>query len=158
MAKYISIILTSFMIVLGAYAAVAAEHSERPEADSLFVGADSPAGKIVIQFHDALKSAKPKLARSLLSDDVVIYEGGRVERSADEYANHHMLADMKYASSIASETLEHQVMIVGNIAISSSRTKSTGQYKGKPVNRSGMETIVLRKTENGWRIIRIHWS
>ena len=116
------------------------------------------AGKVVTQFHQAIQAGKKKEARSLLADDVIIYEGGRVERSADEYANHHMLADMDYLADIDIEVLEHEVSVVGNIAYSMSRTKLTGKIKGKTINSEGMESMVLQKINNQWKIVHIHWS
>ena len=131
-------------------------HNKIP--NKFFVNHDSAPGKVVTQFHKALKTGNKQLARSLLDDNVLIYEGGGVERSAEQYANHHMLSDMKYLKNIKSKLLEHIVLINGKTAISNARSLSKGQYKGKAVNRTGMETIVLRKIKGSWKIVRIHWS
>ncbi|WP_235281978.1 YybH family protein [Thalassotalea sp. ND16A] len=125
---------------------------------NMFSGTDSIPAKIVTQFHQALKSGDKELARSLLADNVLIFEGGGVERSAEEYAHHHMLADMKYLAAVNSTMLEHHVQITGNSAISISRSKTSGTYKGKDVDYEGMETMVLAKHANGWKIVHIHWS
>ncbi|UUO22918.1 nuclear transport factor 2 family protein [Colwellia sp. M166] len=116
------------------------------------------AGKAVTQFHQAIQAGNKKEARSFLADNVIIYEGGRVERSADDYANHHMLADMKYLADIDIEILEHEVSVLGNIAYSTSRTKLTGDVKGKQINSEGMESMILQKIESKWKIVHIHWS
>ncbi len=68
-----------------------------------------------------------------------------------------MQADMNYVSSVNVELLEHHVEIIGEVAISIARTKTTGFYKNKTVNRQGMETIVLRKYDGIWKISHIHW-
>jgi ketosteroid isomerase-like protein len=125
--------------------------------DALFVGLDSDAAKTVAAFHKALKEGDEKAARATLADDVLIYEGG-VERSADEYANHHMLADMKYVAQINSTLLEQQVTVLGDLAYSVTRTQTKGQYKNKSVDYVGFETIVLKKIDNVWLIAHIHWS
>jgi hypothetical protein len=39
-----------------------------------------------------------------------------------------------------------------------SESRATGRYKEKAVDRFSTESMVLRKTPNGWRIIHIHWS
>jgi ketosteroid isomerase-like protein len=122
------------------------------------VALNSPAAKVVMAFHKALSNNNPTLARSLLADDVIIFEGGGVERSADEYANHHMIADMKFLSGLTTSTLEHQVKLFGDMAISLSRSTKVGNYKDKAINSTGMETMVLRKMEGGWKIVHIHWS
>tara|TARA_R110001606_G_scaffold288212_4_gene436371 strand:- start:3374 stop:3862 length:489 start_codon:yes stop_codon:yes gene_type:complete len=128
------------------------------EASPFFVNADSAPGKTVSAFHQALASNDADTARSLLADDVLIFEGGGIERSADEYASHHMLADMKYIAALKSTTLEHQVNIMGDMAVSVSRSKTTGSYKGKDVDYEGMETMLLQKNDGKWKISHIHWS
>lgn len=128
------------------------------QENSMFKGTDSIAAKVVTQFHKALRTGDKVTARKLLSDDVIIFEGGGVERSADEYAHHHMLSDMKFLAAMISESLEHNVKIMGNTAISMSRSKTTGIYKEKERNFESMETMVLEKQHGEWKIIRIHWS
>ncbi len=149
----ITTVLLAFSIVNAAYA-----HGDKKSQQQYFVGVDSEPGKVVSQFHKALKEQSKEVARSLLADDVLIYEGGGVERSAEEYASHHMLSDMAFVSVLSTEVLEHQVFIEGTIAISNSRTHSKGNFKGKEIDRKGMETIVLKKIEGKWKIWRIHWS
>jgi len=124
----------------------------------MFIGVDSPAGKVVMQFHLALRTSDKITARKLLADDVLIFEGGGVERSADEYAHHHMLSDMKYLAALKSESLEQNVKVMGNIAVSMSRSKTVGTYKEKERNYESMETMVLEKQQGEWKIVRIHWS
>ena len=65
-------------------------HGDKDKTKGVFTGVDTAAGKVVLDFHQALRSGDKKLARALLADDVTIYEGGRVERSAEEYAKHNM--------------------------------------------------------------------
>lgn len=125
---------------------------------TLFVGVDSTAGKVVTKFHMALKVGDKATVRKLLADDVLIFEGGGVERSADEYAHHHMLSDMKYIAAMKSELLEHNIKIIGNTAVSMSRSKTNGIYKEKERNYESMETMVLEKQNGEWKIVRIHWS
>lgn len=121
-------------------------------------GLQSDAGKVVIQFHQAIQKSYKQKARSFLADDVIIYEGGRVERSADDYANHHMLADMDYLADMNIEILEHRVIVLGDLAYSMSRTKLMGNVNGKKIEQEGMETMILLKKEGKWKISHIHWS
>ena len=133
-------------------------HGDKNKDKGLFKGIDTPAAKVVLAFHQALETGNQKQARAQLADDVTIFEGGRVERSADEYAHHHMLSDMKYLAAMKSETLEHQVTVLGNTAISASRSHTTGSYKGKERDYEGMETMVLGKQNGEWKIKHINWS
>jgi len=133
------------------------EHSAE-QKHQRFIGIESPAGKVVRQFHQALKTSDKVTARRLLADEVMIFEGGGVERSADEYAQHHMLSDMKYIAAINSELLEHNVKVIGDSAVSMSRSNTSGTYNGKALNYQSMETMILEKQLGDWKIIHIHWS
>jgi ketosteroid isomerase-like protein len=124
----------------------------------LFQGNESMPAKVVIEFHNALRSSKKDEVFKLLEKSVLIYEGGGVERSAKEYSSHHLLTDMAFMSKMEVELIEHQVKIYNNIAISSSRSIIKGKYKGKAIEKTNMETIVLRKSNGKWKIINIHWS
>ena len=146
------------LIILG-FASVSWAHGDEKHADAspMFVNTDTAPAKAVSAFHQALKNGDKDLARSLLADDVLIFEGG-VERSADQYANHHMLADMKYLAAVETKSLEHQVTISGNMAISISRSRTKGHYKEKDVDYEGLETMVLKLSNGKWQVTHIHWS
>ena len=159
--KIIQIIVTAALLIFLTMSNVTIAHaseknntSKRGELPVL----TSDAGKVVMQFHQALQGGDKSKARGFLADDVIIYEGGRVERSADDYANHHMLADMKYLAQLKVEILEHEVREVGETAYSISKTKLTGEFQGKDVKSEGMESMVLLKKDGKWKIAHIHWS
>ncbi len=120
--------------------------------------ADSTAKKTVEFFHQALRKGNAILARKLLDDNVLIYEGGGAETSADEYANHHMKSDITFLSKMKISQLEEHIQQNSELAIYSGRSQITGQYHGKDINMTSAETIVLRKINGQWRIINIHWS
>jgi ketosteroid isomerase-like protein len=146
------------MLMLMCWAGQLHAHGEKSaETNGLFVGTDTAPARAVIDFHAALSSGQVAEARALLRDDVLIFEGG-AERSADEYASHHMLADMRFLQHMQQETLEHQVKIYGDTAVSSMRRRTTGTYKEKTFNLVGYETLHLVNTNTGWKISHIHWS
>ena len=151
--------LTVFAFLLSFSAVVSAHGDEKHNEESqYFSGTDSDAATLVLKFHKALETGNGDLAASLLADDVLIFEGKGVERSAQEYASHHMLSDMKYLSQMQIELIEHHVKENGTYAISLSRSLVKGQYKGKEVNHIGNETIGLEKLNDDWKITHIHWS
>lgn len=149
--------VATLLFILG-LPGLALAHGNSEIQSSMALGLNTDAARTVLDFRDALKAGDSKKARSFLDDKVLIFEGGGVERSADEYANHHMLADMKYIAAVDSKILEHQVSIIGDTALSTSRSKTMGTYKDKVVDYEGMETMVLHKVDNTWKIIHIHWS
>jgi len=148
-----------FVLTLSLTAPVLGHAEEKaPVAKRFFSGTETKARATVIAFHKALQSGDIGTARGLLDDDVLIFESGSIERSADEYAAHHMLADMKYFKSVNVETIEHHVEQSDDLAISISRSTATGSYEGKNVDSEGNETITLRLRDGIWKIAHIHWS
>lgn len=118
----------------------------------------TPAGQVVQQFHQALQQGNRDAVLAQLAPDVQIFEGGGVERSRDEYKTHHLDADIKYLKQISSKLLEQQIEIVGDIAYAVSRSQQQGGIKGKKINRTGVESLVLRKQNGAWQIVLVHWS
>ena len=97
-------------------------------------------------------------ALELLSPSIVIYESGHVERSRDEYASHHLGADMEFGKAVTRKVLKHSEQVNGNVAMVLEETETTGKYKDKPVHSFGVETAVLEKKGEGWVIVHVHWS
>ena len=124
----------------------------------MFSGLDSEAGKLVTEFHDALETGNATRVRELLADNILIFEGGGVERSADQYASHHMLSDMAFLKSIDIKVLEQQVKVKGDSAVAMSRSKMQGTYKKNKIDLESMETMVLHKDNGTWKIVHLHWS
>jgi len=119
------------------------------------------AKETVASFHQAIRNANAKRARSLLDEHVVIFEGNGVERSADEYANHHMKSDMKFMSKMTVKMIEHNVHEVGNMAYSASRSSVKGNYNEGEINFNSVETMILTRADekgSSWKIVHIHWS
>ena len=132
------------------------KHTTEPTA---FIGMETAPVKRVQQFHQALKAGDEAIVKQLLAEDVLIYEGGNAERSLADYASHHMGADMAYLKNLTITLKELQVKVVGDIAISTAISHATGEYKGKQIDSTAMETLVLSKQHDGsWKIIHIHWS
>lgn len=134
------------------------EGHHQQQSSEMFSGLNSEAAKTVIAFHAAINSGDAVQARMLLDDAVVIFEGGGVERSADQYASHHMKSDMAFLAKMKITTKEHQVNTMADMAVSMARSNIHGVYKNKKIDIDSMETMVLKKTNGDWRIVHIHWS
>lgn len=109
-------------------------------------------------FQKALRTADQNVARQMLAPDVLIYESGRVQRSREEYASHHMKDDMAFLSTAQAELLKRDVQDAGSKAVVSSETRIRGKGKKGPVDVVTTETAVLMKTGDRWRITHLHWS
>lgn len=109
-------------------------------------------------FHAALAGGDKARALAFLSPQVAIYEAGHVERSRDEYAGHHLGADMAFAGSSTRKVLRQAERIDGNMAVVTEETETTGTANGKPVHAFGTGTTVLEKQGKDWAIVHVHWS
>jgi ketosteroid isomerase-like protein len=117
-----------------------------------------PAEAIVEAFQSALQRGDTKAALDFLADDALIFEAGGVERSKAEYAAHHLAADAAFSQAVPASITRRSGEAVENAAWIATEGTTTGTYKGKPVDRRTVETMVLRRTTAGWKIVHIHWS
>ena len=116
------------------------------------------AAATVDQFHAALHRGDTRAASALLAEDALIFESGGVERSKAEYAAHHLAADAEFARSVSSVLMRRSGHASQGLAWVASEGRTSGTYKGKPLDLQTMETMLLRRTANGWKIVHIHWS
>lgn len=114
--------------------------------------------EVVRSFHVAISSGDSASALALIAPDVVIYESGGVEASREEYRSHHLGADMRFASAVTRRVTAQQEGIEGDVAWVLSETMTTGTLRGRRIESRGTETVILRRTPQGWKIVHIHWS
>ena len=122
--------------------------------------AENPQGpqEVVAAFHAALSGGDGAKVTELLAPGVVIFESGGAELSREEYASHHLGADMEFAKATKVEVVDRQAGEAGDAAWVLTRSRTSGTFKDQKVNLRGTETMLLRKTADGWRIVHIHWS
>lgn len=113
---------------------------------------------VVEQFHGAIKRGDVDAAANLLTDDAVIYEQGWVEVSKDEYVTGHLPGDIAYSVGMTDQVLSRHVSTSGSFALVMTQSRTTGTCEGKPVDREGTETMVLKRVMGAWLITHIHWS
>jgi ketosteroid isomerase-like protein len=145
-------------LMVAPLAAVAQTPVAGPPSAAVLSAEAQDAAKAVDAFHAALKRNDTAAALALLADDALIFEGGYVERSKSEYASHHAGADAAYAAAVPSTLARRSGFADTMTAWIASETRTTGRYKDKAVDRLSTESMVLRKTADGWRIVHIHWS
>ncbi len=109
-------------------------------------------------FSAALRSGDAPAVERLLAPDVVIAEGGGAERSFEEYAGHHMPADMAFVKAVETTIKKRDVIEGQDMATIVTASQMHGTYKGKTIHSQSMETMVLRLVDGQWRIAHIHWS
>jgi ketosteroid isomerase-like protein len=115
------------------------------------------AAAVVTQYHAALASGDSALALRLLADDAVILESGGME-TREEYRSHHLPADIGFARNVPAVRAPLRVVVRGDVAWVSSTSTTTGEYRGRQINSTGAELMVLSREPDGWKIKAIHWS
>jgi hypothetical protein len=93
----------------------------------------------------------------LLADDVLIFEAGHAEHSKAAYLAEHFPADVAASRTIQETLLRRKGASDGSLAwvVSEGAAVSTGSGGG---GRLTTETMILRQSIAGWRIVHIHWS
>ena len=117
-----------------------------------------PAAAFVDAWHKALRSASEDAVLAGLAPEVTIFESGEAEMSRDEYAAHHLRADMEYAAATTTTVRARSVVEIGSGVLVLSQTTTSGTFRGKQVNGRGVETMVVERSGETWRIRHIHWS
>ena len=115
------------------------------------------ASAVVTAFHAAIRVGDtPTVMKLLATDATILEQGGRESR--DEYRNHHLPEDIKFAQAVPTRREGVQARVSGNVAWVTSLSASQGTFQGSAVNVSGSELVVLTKGADGWSIRSVHWS
>jgi ketosteroid isomerase-like protein len=151
-------LILAALLAVSAPAAMAQDGVALPASAQSTNDAAVSAIAVVDAFHAALKSGDADAVLALLSEDVMVLEEGGAERSREEYAGHHLPADMAFASATTAEVTRRAAWVEGDVAWVLSEGRTTGTFNDRPVNSLTAETIILHKSADGWRIRHIHWS
>jgi len=112
----------------------------------------------VARFTSALESGDREAVLACLAPDVVIFEHGGAEISREEYTQHHLDGDLEYLREVDVRVVDRRVLNGADRAVVLTRSKSSGEFRGKPVASRGTETLVLERRDAGWVIVHVHWS
>ena len=110
-------------------------------------------------FHAALRNKDTAAALSLLDRGLVVYEFGAVDPTAEAYAFQHLPFDMDLAVATQWKLQSRRVGGEGNERWVLSSYRVTGkQSDGTPIDQTTLETVILRRTGELFRIVHFHWS
>lgn len=139
-------------LVLAAHPAAAGEpQADVPEEARAAVAA-------VDRFFAALSAGEIDKAATELDPQVIILESGGAERSAAEYLGGHAISDAEFLKKAEHRPGHRTARASGDLAWVASDNDLVIQQDGKPVTIASAETMVLRHTGSGWKIVHIHWS
>lgn len=112
---------------------------------------------VVHAFHAALASGDSSAALALLREDAVILEAGGME-TVSEYRAHHLPGDISFAQAVRSERAPVAVRVRDGVAWTWATSRTTGTYRGRAIDSTGVESMLLLRDGTTWRIAQIHWS
>lgn len=115
--------------------------------------------EVVDAFHDALQKNDTAKALALLSRDLVVFEFGLVDPSIEAYAFAHLPFDMDYKKQTNWEQTSRRMGGTGDVrwVLTTFRIRGN-QPDGTVIDEIHLETMVLQRVADAWRIAHIHWS
>ncbi len=113
---------------------------------------------VVEAFHRALRSGDGRAALALMARDVSVFEQGFAEISRDGYAKSQLEESMRFARATERHVISRQVGEDGATAWVISTTQTTGNFEGRALVLDGTETVLLRRDNQDWKIMHVHWS
>ena len=121
-------------------------------------GARIPADA-VDAFHAALRAKDTAGALSLLDRSLVVFEFGAVDPTAEASAFQHLRFDIDMAAATQWKLESRRVGGEGNERWVLSNYRVTGAHAdGTPIDQTTLETVILRRTGDLFRIVHLHWS
>jgi hypothetical protein len=135
-----------------------AHHVERA-APAIQVPADARAAvEAVDRFSAALAAGNLVAAGAELAPEVLILEAGGAERSAEEYLGGHAKGDAAFLKQAHVQLLQRTASVHGDLVWVASESELHVSRDGKPATVLSAETMLVRRSEEGWKIVHIHWS
>lgn len=116
------------------------------------------ANATVDRFFAALAAGDLDQAGAELDPNVIILENGGAEHSAAEYLGGHAKGDARFLKEARRMLTRRTARVGGDLAWVASESELHAQKDGAPIAIASTETMVLRTTEAGWKIVHIHWS
>lgn len=120
--------------------------------------AATSAVKQVDAFSKVLAAADLDRVKSLLAPEAIILESGGVERSREEYLDHHAKSDAAFLGGAHVSVLSRTARVDGNLAWVATESEIHTSKDSKPLTLLSTETMILSDRSGDWQIVHIHWS
>jgi len=150
--------LAVFAFIPGMALAHGPEDHTKTTASSAVDDRAKPVVEVIEQFSAALQAGDLERAGGLLADDVLILESGGVENSREEYLGGHAIHDAAFLKEAHVVVTHRTARVEGPLAWVGTESELHTTKDGKPMTLLSTETMVLKQSVTGWRIVHIHWS
>ena len=155
---FVFLSLTAFALIPGMALAHGPKAHAKTAATSPVDDRVKPAVEVVEQFSAALQAGDLERVGKLLADDVLILESGGAENSREEYLGGHAIDDAAFLKGAHVAVVRRTARVEGPLAWVGTESEVHTTKEGKPITLLSTETMVLKQTATGWRIVHIHWS
>jgi ketosteroid isomerase-like protein len=102
-------------------------------------------------FQTAMDTGDAPTVMRYLADDALMMEGGTIENRM-QYEQDHLPADLEFAKGMTAKRMPVQQTVRGDVAW------VRGTFEGKPLALLSLETMVMTREPDGWKIRALHWS
>lgn len=149
--RLIPAILFSFLLVLSLPAMA---HQAPESGDAVAIK------KVLGDYKAALERLDMDGADVLFAKDNIVIANGKVEGSYADYLANHIGPELGHFSRFSFSEYEVSVQEHGDIAWATETYlyKITLKEGSKVIERQGVASSVLRRTDEGWRIVSMHGS
>lgn len=156
--RFGALVAAAVAVIIGSATALAAHDLTLPPNGVRIAPSDSAdVVAAVAKFHASLVAGDTAAVLALLAEDVTILEGSRAETKA-AYRAGHMGGDMAYAKAVPSKRTVTSVKVSGDWAWMTSSSTTEGEYRGRQINSTGSELVVLSRANGVWTIRAVHWA
>lgn len=146
-------------ILIGA-AMVAGLGTAPVQAQRTDCSAQRPAiSSVLADYRGAIERLDARGTERLFASDSAIFENGSVEGNYANYLAHHLGPELSHFRSFRFADHRLDLWCEGAVAVATETyTYRIERGQGDPIERRGVTTSVLRRTEAGWRIVTMHGS
>ena len=143
--------LHKLALVLSGVLVAACGSTESPANDEAGVTA------AVTAFQTAMDTGDAPTVMRYIADDALMMEGGTIENRM-QYEKDHLPADLEFAKGMKATRMPVQQTVRWDVAWARTSTEFRGTFEGKPLALLSLETMVLTRENDGWKIKALHWS
>lgn len=91
-------------------------------------------------------------------DDFSMFEGGHINWGWADYRDHHLGPELKQFLQITYSFAEIKPHVYGQMAYATLKSSIVVKMEGREFEGESLATVVLRKTDDGWKIQHMHTS
>ena len=119
---------------------------------------------VLQRYNDALQALTTEGTFELFTDDAQVFEQGGVEGTYAHYVEHHLGPELVHFERFTFSEYQADAEIMGNSALATQTyrytivTKAAADKPSRIIEKQGLATSVLIKTNAGWKIKRTHSS